>query len=123
MGQGGFVPSTKYDQYTLKSPGDTLKIPLFWPKLDRCDWELIGLSIDLRGRPILMSQLNLKEKSWKHLRPTRAMPDSLAYLCKPDSGGRQLECNLKGEETDYDYILNDTVEINRIQVDVGFEKQ
>lgn len=118
MGQGGLVPSTKYRQYILQAPTDTLKVPLFWPEGNRCGWELVGLSVDLKGQSISMPQMHLKKKAWEYFRPSRIIPDTLAYSCKrkPETSG--IECEVDSENEDINFFLNDSIDVNHFRVEI-----
>jgi len=121
MGSGQLEQSTKYEHDTLKISNDTLKVPLFWTKTNLCGWEMSDLSIRVRGRPLVMHKIYLKEKTRKQERPTKPVPDSLVYFCNYDSKEDQLDCNAENGETVSDFILNDTIAINHLRIDLkGF---
>lgn len=121
MGDGGLVQSTKYEHYTLKNANDTLKVPLFWTKTNLCGWEMSDLSMDVRGGHLQMPQIYLLKKTTLHERTTKPIPDSLTYVCKNNAEEDQMDCDAENGETESDFILNDTIAISHLRIDLkGF---
>jgi hypothetical protein len=123
MGEGGFVQSTKTEHYVLEKSDDTLKIPLFWPNLNICNREVSDLYLDANGRHIRMPQISLLEKTNTTVKTDamKTVPSSIAYRCKLDSLTEIIKCDAESPETDLEYLLIDTAQINRFRIDLkGF---
>ena len=120
MGEGGLVQQVKYEEYSLKKSGDTLRVPLFWSKKNNCDWRMIDLSLRPDGRPIAFLGLNLKDKSQfiDQSKPLTQLPAALAYQCKSDSGDMYLRCKIEAGKSVEEYVLPDSVQSIHFQVDL-----
>ncbi len=120
MGSGKMEQSTKYEHFSLNRSGDTLKVPLFWTKADRCDWEISDISIGAAGRRIQMRQIYLKDKIQVQsiANVIRPIPDSLVYKCNYDSEENRLNCESKNNIRDSEFLLNDSLRITPFRIDL-----
>lgn len=120
MGSGQWEQVTKIVQSTLSRSGDTLKVPLYWAKTNLCDWKLSDILIDSEGRHIRMPQISLIEKSNVKIQTDRInpVPASLTYLCEHDLQTDLLHCRAENSETDNEFLMNDSVQINRFRIDL-----
>lgn len=117
---GEMVPSKAHEQYVLKNPGDTLKIPLFRTKNSICGWELTYVSTDMEGRRVHMSRVSLKNKNSADplTKGLKYMPDSVSYQCKVDSVEDAYECNVENGETELGFLLHDSTAINHLHIEI-----
>lgn len=123
MGEGGFIQSTETEHYVLVKSDSTLKIPLFWPSLNICNRGLSDLYLDAKGRHIRMPQISLLEKANTTVKTDamKTVPSSIAYNCKLDSLSEILHCDAENSDSDLEYLLNDTAQINHFRIDLkGF---
>ena len=123
MGEGGLVQATKNEHYILKQSKDTIKVPLFWSKPDNCGWDMSDVSIRPAGRRIRIHGVYLKEKSYIAIqqRELKFIPVSLNFNCSYDSEDDFLNCKGENTETDADFLIDDLVQINRLQINLkGF---
>jgi hypothetical protein len=126
MGSGQWEQATKSEHSTLSISGDTLKVPLFWSKNNACDWKLTDLLIDSEGRHIRMPQISLLDKANTTVKTDamKTVPSSIVYRCKLDSLTEILKCDAENSDSDLEYLLNDSLQINRFRIDLkGFESQ
>jgi hypothetical protein len=124
MGSGQWEQSIKSEHSTLSKSGDTLKVPLFWPKNNTCDWKLTDLLIDSEGRHIRMPQISLinKSNSKVETEAIKLVPATLTYLCTHNTQEDVLYCAAENSESDNQYLLNDSLQINRFRIDLkGFK--
>lgn len=120
MGEGGMIHSTKTVHSVLNKSGDTLKVPLFFPKPNICGKRLHSLYLDPTGGNIQMRQLSLADKlEPKHgSNETKPIPDSLVYLCKKDSVTGDFNCEPDPPNHEFEYLLSDSTQINYFRIDL-----
>lgn len=117
---GEMVPSKAQEQYFLKHPGDTLKIPLFRSESSLCGWGLTYVSTTMEGRRVWMNRVSLKNKNSEDSLTVglKDMPDSVAYVCKADSTEDAYVCKVEGGETEMGFLLHENTKINNLHIEI-----
>jgi hypothetical protein len=117
---GEWVPSRASESYTLKNPGDTLKIPLFRSKNSLCGWEMTYVSTSMHGRRVSMNRVSLKNKNTVDplTKGLKYMPDTVSYVCKRDSTEDAYDCEVENGETEMGFLLHDSAEIDYLHIEI-----